>query len=301
MEAAKDRLVELHSLLDGQRNREILYAYYPALGTPRAQVVFSVGFGGERNGYGFLAKAWQSTGLDVFVLEHSGSNLQRLKEIKAVPPRPRNQTEWAQRVGLEVLRSEDVLQRPFDLSLLCLKAAQRKFDLPLFLGGHSFGAFTCMAALGVTILDHRQQQPRRLRLKPQIKPQKLLLMSGQPGQTPDGQRLSIWEAKGLESIDCSSLLMTGTLDFGMPAGTTVAERLRSFAQFPSANRKIALLDGADHMSFAGVALNQAQVLDQIAAITTEYFSDQTNWESLKASAGHTLWDEKALDYANQSV
>jgi predicted dienelactone hydrolase len=299
MEAAKVNSVELHSLFDSNRSREILYAYYPATstGAPRAQVVFSVGFGGDRDGYGFLARAWAASGLDVFVIEHSGSNLKRLKQIKAAPPRPRNQTEWAQRVGQEVLQSEDVLHRPFDLSAICQQAPQRQPELPLFLGGHSFGAFTCMAALGVTILDHRQPQPRRIRLKPQIRPDRLLLMSGQPSTGRDEQRPSIWDSKGVESIECPVLLMTGTLDSGMPAGTTFEHRLKSFGEFPEAKRQIALITGADHMSFAGVALNQSRVLAEISSITTGFFGSSQAWQVAKSSAGHTLWDEKALAYA----
>lgn len=283
----------LGELSDPSRQRAIPYAFYPVGPTARGQVLFSVGYGGQRDGYGYLAREWQSCGWEVFVCQHIGSDLQRLNWLKSQPPRLRNQLEWSQRVGAEVLCSPDVLQRPADLLYLAEQAPERRSDLDLVLAGHSFGCITVLGVMGATLLVHSPAGSfSKVRLRARLSPVRVVLMSLQPHQTP--KRQSLWDGTGLEHWKCPVLILTGTLDSGMPAGTLYSERISSADRFPAQYRTVGLVEQANHMDFAGVGLGRQELWDRIAKITLEYLGSGAK---VAQNEGHALWDEKALEYA----
>ena len=69
-------------LIDERRKREIPVAIYDAGSGARGLILFSVGFGGGREGYSSLGRAWSEAGFRTFIVEHVGSNLQVLKSIQ---------------------------------------------------------------------------------------------------------------------------------------------------------------------------------------------------------------------------
>jgi len=120
-------------LYDRERARPVPVARYSPPAPSRGWILFSVGFGGGRDGYGYLARSWASHGFGVLVIEHVGSNLAVLKRLR----RPTcGQAELAKRVGRAVAEPEELLQRPRDLKYVLESQA---IQPPYGLAGHSFG------------------------------------------------------------------------------------------------------------------------------------------------------------------
>ncbi|MFN8609204.1 MAG: hypothetical protein U0931_16830 [Vulcanimicrobiota bacterium] len=235
--------MESIDLFDSSRQRAIPLGLYTYQG-PRFQgwIFFSVGFGGSRSGYAYLGRAWSQLGFQVAVLEHIGSNAEVLKGLQR--PGMRN-AELAEVVGEKVREPQELADRPLDL------AYARRVLCPdrhwAGVAGHSFGSYTALAGLS---LDHWDG---------------LVLMSPQP----PGDRHSRAE---LARVSQPCLVLTGTRDSGMPAGVTYEQRLQTYQALPAGTRRLALLEGADHMAFAGIGLAVAPHMETVAAVTGEFWS-----------------------------
>ena len=238
-------MVQNIDLFDSERRRSVPVAYYPAQakdGFPtRGWVLFSVGFGGGRDGYAFLARAWSELGLDVAVVEHVGSNLDVLKSLQRPGMRS---AELAEIVGAKVQEPEELQHRPLDL--LFVRKQLCPDDDWVACGGHSFGSYTAAAAC----------------LQADWKGAVLLSPS------PPGNRLS---GADYAQLRLPIFVLTGTRDSGMPAGVTYQDRLQAFAALPQGQRHLALLEGADHMALAGVGLSVGPIIRTLATLTSAFW------------------------------
>lgn len=235
--------MEIIDIFDSSRQRAIPLGLYPHVGEFQGWIFFSVGFGGSRSGYAFLGRAWSELGFQVAVIEHIGSNAEVLKSIQR--PGMRN-AELAEVVGSKVLEPQELQDRPLDLAyarrLLC------PGDQWAGLAGHSFGSYTALAGLN-------GPQPWA----------GLLLMSPQP----PGDRHSPAQLAGVR-LPC--LLLTGTKDSGMPAGVTFEQRILTYEALPPGRKALGLLQGADHMAFAGIGLAVGPHAETVAALTGEFWT-----------------------------
>jgi pimeloyl-ACP methyl ester carboxylesterase len=231
-------------LLDPTRSRPIPVAYYPARSPSKGWLLFSVGFGGARSGYAFLARAWSEMGLDVAVIEHVGSNLEVLKSLQRPGMRA---AELAHLVGQFVQQGPELEERPLDL----LYVRQQLCPGARWAGcaGHSFGAYTAAAVC------LRAAWQGACLLSP----------------SPPGNRLS---GADYAQLQLPVFVLTGTLDSGMPAGVTYQDRLQAFAALPTGQRYLALLEGADHMALAGVGLQVGPITRSLTQLTSAF------WQSL---------------------
>ncbi len=247
--------MESLDLFDSARQRAIPVGVYPHQGEFQGWLFFSVGFGGGRAGYAYLGRAWSRLGFQVAVIEHVGSNAAVLKSIHRPAMR---QAELAEAVGQAVRDQAELAARPQDLayvrSLLC------PADAWAGLGGHSFGSYTALAGLGVEAL--LPEGPRRWDFWQQWAG--VVLMSAQP---PD----SVVSRSGLAALALPAFLLTGTKDSGMPAGVTFQQRIQTYEALPAGRKALAVLEGADHMAFAGIGLAVAPALETIAQLTGEFW------------------------------
>jgi hypothetical protein len=247
--------MEILDLFDSGRQRPIPVGLYPYQGDFQGWLFFSVGFGGGRAGYAYLGRAWSRLGFQVAVIEHVGSNADILKAIHKPGMR---QAELAEVVGQAVRDQAELEARPQDLAyvrrLLC--PGQEWAGL----AGHSFGSYTALAGLGVETL--LPAGPRRWDFG--LKWAGVVLMSAQPPG-------SVVSLGGLAGLHLPALLLTGTRDSGMPAGVTFEQRILTYEALPNGHKALAVLDGVDHMAFAGIGLAIAPALEAIAQLTGKFW------------------------------
>jgi predicted dienelactone hydrolase len=253
------QLLDLH---DDSRQRPVPVALYSPEQSAKGAILFSVGFGGNRDGYAYLARAWAQLGYTVAVVEHVGSNLQVLKGIQRPGMR---QAELAVKVGEKVREEPELLARPLDVVFV----RQQLFaDVErVGIAGHSFGSYTALAVLGAEVLLSGGPRTWSWNL-PWIG---AVLMSVQP---PD----SMVSRAGFGQISLPTLMLTGTRDSGMPAGVEYQQRLESFHALPPGQRYLGVLQGADHMAFAAVGLNVGPFTETVSGLTGEF------WTSLESGA-----------------
>lgn len=232
MNATVEDLTFRHSNSD----RVVPVRRYSAQGTARGWILFSVGFGGDRNGYAFFARAWQAMGLTTFVVEHVGSNLEVLRSLPQKRRAERN-AEVVRRVGDPV----ELRARPQDL-VLVWDHLWREFEgLPLGLGGHSYGSYTVLACAGL--------EPRLVKHGVQPLPaESYLVISPQPPGM-------VFEAEEFTRIDRSTLVMTGTRDDLLSGESGYRERVAAYESLPEEHRGLVVFQDFEHMDFAGVGLN----------------------------------------------
>lgn len=251
--------MEIIDLLDPSRQRAIPVGLYPYQGDFQGWLFFSVGFGGGRAGYAYLGRAWSRLGFQVAVIEHVGSNAETLKAIHRPGMR---QAELAQAVGQAVRNQAELQDRPRDLAYV------RRTLCPgqdwVGLAGHSYGSYTALASLGVEAL--LPEGPQTWNFGSQWSG--VILMSAQP---PD----SVVSRHGLSTLSLPALLLTGTRDSGMPAGVNFEDRIQTYEALPAGQKWLAVLDGADHMAFAGIGLAVGPAMETVAQLTGEF------WQSLR--------------------
>lgn len=216
-------------------------------------ILFSAGFGGGRGGYDLLARAWARRGLATAVVEHAGSGPEALARLADVPRRERSRA-LAERVSDPAERAD----RPLDLAF----ALDRLSALPgldmarVGVAGHSFGAFTALAAGGIPVWDPaaglRDLGDPRVRAV-------LALSPPSPG--------SFFRSEDLGRLALPLMLLTGTLDHGPFLEGPREDRAALFPLYGSRQKLLAVLEGADHMSFAEKGLRYKPFLGPVQELT----------------------------------
>ena len=245
---------EDHELRDSENQRRVPIKRYKAKPRALGWVLFSVGYGGKRSSYGYLARAWAEQGLDVIVVEHVGSNLDVLRSFPQ-----RTQKERFIEVVRRVQLADELEARPRDLIRVYEQFANEYRDVPLGLGGHSYGTYTVLACSGMkakSLNDSVDGIPAR----------SLLLISPQPPGM-------LFLDKDYEKISSPSLLVTGTEDGLLSGGADYTERLKVRDCLPEHQSFALVLNGVKHMTFAGMGLNITEQLDSVKAVTKSWWSD----------------------------
>jgi len=247
-------------LFDPARGREVpVSLHLPGSGVPSPWplVVFSTGFGGGRDGYGGLARAWSDAGLAVAVLEHPGSGPEALARLNRLPRQQRNAAlQWMVRDPAELQA------RPLDVSFVLDRLAldSRLDSGRIGLGGHSLGAVTTLAVGGIPLSVSAGSR----RLLHDLRPRALLAMSP---PTP-GQFFAPADHARLER---PILLVTGTRDHGPFLEGPREDRTRVFPLLTSARAWQAVFEGADHMTFAEMGLNHRPFMAPLRLLSVAFW------------------------------
>lgn len=252
--------------------RSVPIRQYDPIGEILGWVLFSVGYGGNRDGYAFLARKWQELGLAVVVTEHVGSNLNVLKSFAQ-----RRREERNQEVVRRVQEPAELRARAHDIRLVYDELAASFYGLPLGLGGHSYGSYSALAAVGL--------EPRSTKhgLKP-IPADSLLLISPQPPGY-------IFDAADYQKVNCPTLVMTGTKDHLLDGNGDYQERKKVYDSLPSEMRNLLLLSDLEHMTFAGIGLGVEKQLQLVSESTSAWWSGhllnndtKSDWTEIVKSA-----------------
>ena len=233
-----------HLLVDRARAREVpVRLHLPAGEGPCPVIVFSHGLGGSRLGYGWLGRSWASFGYAVLHPTHPGSDTSLLRGSGLVPFR-NLRAAMADPANWEA-RARDVSFLLDQLPALeqALPRLAGRLDASLVgVGGHSFGGYTAAALAGAQLWFPGEESPRPLA---DPRPLAFLAMSP-PGYGERGLRPGSWSTIARPLFE-----ITGTLDFGAFDGSPYELRLAPFADLPPGGKTLLVVDGADHLSFAG--------------------------------------------------
>jgi len=199
-------------------------AYEPAAAGCAPLALISPGAGGSEDGYAYLALALQKAGWRAAVMGHRKSGRAALRARKA-----------GLREGLEKLTTDPAAYEDRQLDIgAALAWALRSCKAPFTaLIGHSMGAATVMIEAGAH---------NRMGVSGGDRFDAYVALSPQgPG--------SIFPENAWSGIQKPMLIMTGTRDRALEGSWQ--SRTVPFASLPAGCKRLAVVDGATHMSFAG--------------------------------------------------
>ncbi|MBW4451783.1 MAG: alpha/beta hydrolase [Nostoc indistinguendum CM1-VF10] len=265
-------------LNDFSRNRRLpVDIYLPetqnSLSPPFPLIVISHGLASDRSPFVYLAEHLASYGFAVAVLEHPGSNAERIQQYfsgLAGPPQP-----------------AEFINRPLDIKYL-LNELQRleKLD-PTLQGklnfqqvgaiGHSFGGYTVLALAGANINFNQLRQDcdpitssfnlslflqcQAIELSPtiyQLKDDRIkAIMAINPINS------SILGEDGISQIKVPVMLVGASQDIFAPP---VFEQIRPFTWLSESNKYLALIENATHFSAIAEPTSENNVLPVPAAL-----------------------------------
>lgn len=263
---------------DQARDRAIpARIYYPDDAGPFPVIVFSHGLGGSRDGYRYLGQRWASRGYVSVHVQHPGSDsavLHSWRPFHAMVQAARN--------------PQNALDRPKDISFaldMLLRLNVRagfplkgKMDLErVGVGGHSFGAYTALAAAG-RVFENTRVGTVDLR-DPRIKA--CVALSAPSKGEADCASYRIFK------VPC--LHMTGTEDSSPIGATTPAQRRVPFDCIPGPDQYLVTFQGGDHMVFSGRSRQAPRPTDAafqaLVCVATTAF-----WDAyLKGDTGAEAW------------
>lgn len=232
---------------DAKRERDVpVRIFHPALDTAKAGetwpvVIFSHGLGGTRENYGTYGRHWSSWGYVVVHVQHLGSD----DSVWRGNPQP---MEAMQKAALD---PANLLGRPDDIHFVIDELERRsqaegwplagRLDLAhLAVAGHSFGAYTALAAGGRDLVHPVTRAKTELG---DARVKCVIAMSPQ-GKAHERTNLT-WE-----DFATPAFHMTGTKDESPIRGdSTPAERRIPFDTITRAEQFLLILDGARHDAF----------------------------------------------------
>jgi predicted dienelactone hydrolase len=266
---------------DRKRDRDVpVRLYFPkSAAGPLPVIVFSHGLGGSRQGYAYLGRHWASHGYAVVHLQHAGSD-------EAVWKGKKKPLEDMRKAARD---PANILNRPLDVRFAIDELGKLnkegklagRLDLEkLGMAGHSFGAYTTLAAAGQTFFTPAGKTVRLA--EPRIKC--AIAMS------PNAPRAGTDRHTSYASIKVPMYHLTGTRDGGVGiTDAKPADRRVAFDSIKSASQYLLVLEGGDHMIFAGgerrrAGKQDARFLDLIRMSTTAF------WDAyLKADRKALAW------------
>lgn len=228
---------------DERRNRDVpVRIWYPQnMEGALPVVVFSHGLGGTRKGYGYLGRFLAQNGFIVILPQH----------IHSDDSVWRDKSNPMQSMKAAARDISEILARPEDISYVIDQAEKLNAEDPTFkghldltriaVGGHSFGAYTSLAASGRLLISPRDGNvvdlgDRRVKACIALSP-------------PSGTRETA--AASYAGIKVPCLHMTGTLDSSPIGGDKPEDRRIPYDSITVPDQYLITLNGGDHMVFSG--------------------------------------------------
>ena len=218
---------------------------WPAGDGPCALVFFSHGLGGSRTGGGLWGEAWRAAGLAVVHLQHPGSDAGVLRAGLAGLRRAASAEQYLARVQ-DARFAFDEIERRRERG-----GAWRRVRLDAVgFSGHSFGARLTQALAGEAVPGAPAGGSALLR---DNRLRAFIAFSPGFGANEGSSDTQVGARFG--AIERPFLCVTGTLDEAMVVGdATNATRRAAYHGLPAGHKAQLVLEGADHMTFAGQQL-----------------------------------------------
>src|SRR6185437_13305111 len=227
------------TLHDGGRNRDIpIKVYYPEhLSSSVPLIIFSPGYGGNREGYAYLGQGWASAGYIVMVPTHAGSDNTALRKNAL-----RGVEDAAQAFENQTLRTGDV-------HFLISSIKQIEHQIPAIKGkidrkrigmsGHSMGGGTTLLIAGATAAAPGAQ-PRGFRDDH---------VRAAVAMSPPGPGRAAFADNSWDKISIPVMTMSGTRDRGV-GGEPPEWRTQPYKHMPAGDKYQVTVNGANHLAFA---------------------------------------------------
>lgn len=256
------------SLRDAARKKEVPYKiYFPDGDGPHPLIVFSHGFGGDKDAFATVGRHWASHGYVVIHPSHA-DGLERRDRDGDAPARGRlreggllaglnDPGRIADRVADIVL----VLDSLADVANVTPALAGRIDAERIGVGGHSFGAYTAMLIGGVTVdLDGKRERSFRDRRV------KCILPISAQGTGQQGLTAGSWAG-----LTIPMMTITGTRDRGV-GGQGVEWKKEPFSFSPAGDKYLVVIDGANHLSFGGgLGPRGSDITDVVKLASTQFW------------------------------
>jgi predicted dienelactone hydrolase len=234
-------------LLDKQRQKTLaVNVTYPTAGGGSLPViVFSHGAGGNRDSYSYLMQYWAEHGYVCIQPAHDDSvgwnreQRQRFSMLQYLQHIPQDPEGWVNRAR-DVSFVIDALP---EIERQIPQLAGRLDGKRIAVAGHSYGAFTSMVIGGAALPDNvAQVSDSRVKAIVAISPQ---------GIKAEGNKGLGFDSPQSYSIGLPALFVTGDRD--QSGWNSVYNREDAFRYSPPGDKYFMTIDGASHMTFAGVS------------------------------------------------
>jgi len=232
-------------LRDAKRERDVpIRVYQPKTLDAAAPVILvSHGLGGSREGYKYLGEHWASYGYVCVHLQHVGSDSEALKDglrsMNKAAADPRNSINRPLDVSFAIDTLEQVNAGKGPKELAGLKD---KIDLKhIGVAGHSFGAYTVNAVVGLRFTASRDRNLEDKRISAALS-----MSSPVPNKKANADLDFSFGA-----ITVPVLHMTGTKDDSPINDTKAAERRLPYDHSTAKGTMLVTFNGGDHMIFSG--------------------------------------------------
>ncbi|MGL5944176.1 MAG: alpha/beta hydrolase [Waterburya sp.] len=245
---------------DTKRNRSFTAELYrPKLNTSIPVIIISPGLSADANDFDYLAQYLASYGFAVAVVNHPGSDHQRVENFFAG-------------LNQEIVEAKEFIDRPHDISYLLDKLQEQEVTNSYQNGhlnlkqvgiiGHSFGAYTALALAGAKLnIEHLQQYCQSDAINSDSFNFSLLLqclaaelpttknyqLSDQRIQAVFTMNLissSIFGQRGLSEVTIPITLVAGTEDIITPA---LLEQIQPFTWLKSPDKYLLLIEKGEHV------------------------------------------------------
>jgi dienelactone hydrolase len=260
------------TLKDEARKKELPYkVYYPKTGGPYPVILFSHGFGGNKEAFGPIGKHWASHGYVVIHPTHAdGLNRRQDQPKNAGDQPPATAPRFAGLLG-GMNDPTKIIDRVADLVLIldqlehlpkAVPGLKDKIDAKAIgVAGHSFGAYTTMLIGGVSVDLGKDRGKsffdKRVKCILPISPQG----TGQQGLTDQS-----WA-----TLRLPMMTITGTRDRGV-GGQGVEWRKEPYKYSPKGDKYLVVIDGANHLSFGGgLAGRGGDITESVKLCSTHFW------------------------------
>lgn len=261
------------ALQDPAGKKELLCkAYYPKTGGPYPVILFSHGFGGNKDSFGPIAQHWAGHG---YVVIHPSHNDGIGRQRNNARNEDNDNLIVRGRLGglLDGLNDPDkISSRVADLVLILDKLEDLPKLVPNLNGkidtqsigvsGHSFGAYTAMLIGGVTA--DLGKEKRKSFFDKRVKC--ILPISGQ-GTGQQGLTKKSWD-----SLQMPMMTITGTRDRGA-GGQGVDWKKEPYKYSPPGDKYLVVIDAASHVSFGGGLGARGSGITDVVKLSTTHFWD----------------------------
>ena len=277
VEIADDR-----TLRDAARGKDVPYRVsFPKDDGEYPLIVFSHGFGGNKDAFATVSRHWASHGYFVIQPTHADGLARRDGDGNAG-----GATRGRLRAGGLVAGLNDpdrIADRVADLVLILDSLAEIVKATPglegridakrIGVGGHSFGAYTAMLIGGVTV-DLGGEKDRSFRDR---RVTCILPISAQ-GTGQQGLTEASWAG-----LTIPMMTMTGTRDQGV-GGQGVEWKKEPYTFSPPGAKYLVVIDGANHFSFGGGLGVRSSGVTDVVKLTSTLFWDAHLKDSKTARA-----------------
>lgn len=267
---------------DEARGRDVPVRMYVPKGEGRFPlIVFSHGLGASREMYGYFGRHMAESGYLVIAPTHRGSDTEARRAWSKEHGMEGKDDEGQRWLQAGISDPDNLRNRPGDISFVIDMAGKAPelagiVDLErIGVAGHSFGAYTALAAGGMTI-DLPDAKGVSLR-DPRVKA--VMPMSPQGSGTMGITRES-WEG-----VAVPVFFLTGTNDYGN-GGRAASWRREGFTHVAGVDDYLFTIDGATHMTFGGPGARGTKDEDtSVRGRIREKIRDRVRAKSAEKSGG----------------